>query len=113
MNSCFAPVWSRIVNAPVVASSLPPAPFGEVGVLGLLKTWPTKAPAGMPVPVTERPTSVAMADRAVISVAPDAAEAVSVLAPWIALPPPSRQVPLGLDGTVWATQEAGRSIKAL
>ena len=37
----------------------------------------------------------------------------SVRGPGTGLPPPSRQVPAGWDGMVWATQLAGRSMKAL
>ena len=68
----------------------------------------------MPVPVTERPTSVATALlSAIVEVPPPRSRPASVRGPGTGLPPPSRQVPAGWAGTVCATQLAGRSMNAL
>ena len=105
-----APVESTLVNRPVSAG--PPA--GMSGELDASVTWLTKAPAGMPVPVTERPASVATIESSRIVDTPDAAVApLSVRAPGTWLPPPRRQVPAGCDGAVCATHASGRSTNAL
>src|SRR5690348_1079202 len=107
-----APRESAGVNEPVSAS--PPLWDGAVAVAGVSVTVPTNAPAGMPLPVTGRPSSVMTAELSVMVETPEAAVApASVRGPGTGLPPPRRQVPAGFDGTVWATQFAGRSRKAL
>src|ERR1700760_3755002 len=81
-------------NDPV--SARPPLWFGTVAVAGVSVTLPTRAPAGIPVPVTVRPTSVETAALSAITVSPAAAVApASARAPEPGLPPPSRQVPAG------------------
>lgn len=105
----FAPT-SR--NDPVSAS--PPLCEGTSGVFGVSVTAPTNAPAGMPVPATDRPASVATTELSAIVELPDAAFApASVRAPGTGLPPPRMHVPAGWAGTVWATHVLGRSMNAL
>ena len=67
------PVASTRVNDPVTAG--PPLWIGAVAVTGVSVTVPTNAPAGMPVPVTDRPSSVATIALSVIVAAPAAAVA--------------------------------------
>src|SRR5580692_3474294 len=102
------PEESTRVNDPV--STKPPFWLGCVAVTGVSVTWPTNAPAGIPAPVTDRPVSVATALLSAMVEVPAAAVApASARAPGTGLPPPSRHVLAGCDGTVWATQLAGRS----
>src|SRR5215471_3640049 len=99
------------VSPPPVAAS---AASNSGSVAGVSVTLPTKAPAAIPVPDTDRPSSVITAELSVITEAPAPAVApASVRGPGTGLPPPSKQVPAGWDGTVCATQLAGRSRKAL
>ena len=94
------------MNDPV--SARPPFWLGCVGVAGVSVTGPTKAPAGIPVPVTDRPTSVDTALlSAIVEVPAGAVAPASVRGPGTGLPPPSRQVPAGWAGTVCGTQLAG------
>src|SRR6185437_15078040 len=76
------PEESTRTNDPV--STRPPLWLGWVAV------------TGMPVPVTDRPTSVATALlSAMVDVPADAVAPASVRGPGTWLPPPSRQVPAG------------------
>ena len=85
-------------------------PLGDVAVTGVSVTLPTNAPAGMPLPLAERPASVATIELSAIVELPASAFApASVRAPGTWLPPPSRQVPAGCEGIVCAMQSLGRS----
>src|SRR6266568_3742839 len=66
------PAESTRVNDPV--STKPPLWLGAVAGTKLSVTGPTKAPAGMPVPVTGRPLSVATTALSAIVETPAAAE---------------------------------------
>ncbi|HEY6428581.1 MAG TPA: hypothetical protein VIX84_15270, partial [Acidimicrobiales bacterium] len=92
-------------------STVPLLCEAAVAVVGVSVTGPTNAPEGIPVPVTERLSSVMTAELSAITDVPAAAVAwLSVRAPGEWLPPPSRQVPAGCGvGKVWATQVFGRS----
>lgn len=62
---------------------------------GVSVTLPTKAPAGMPVPDTDRPSSVLTAGLSVITETPAPACApASVREPGTGLPPPSGGAPV-------------------
>src|ERR1700722_12151176 len=106
------PDESTRVNVPV--STKPPSWFDAVAVTGVLVTCPTNAPAGMPVPVTAFPASVAtIALSAIVELPADAVALASVRGPGGLSPPPSRHVPAGCAGTVCATQLLGRSTNPL
>ena len=68
-------------------------------------------PAGMPLPVTARPLSVATIELSFDHVRLMHTTLASVRAPAGVTAVPSRQVPAGWAGVVWATQLSGRSTK--
>jgi len=108
-------VWSGLPeastssNEPVSAS--PPLCDGAVAVVGVSVTEPTKAPAGIPVPVTERPSSVITAElSAMVELPVGAVAPLSFRAPGEWLPPPRMHDPAGCGA---GRQLFGRSMSAL
>ena len=99
------------VNEPV--STKPPLWFGAVAVTGRVGDLADeRARRDACTGHRDVPASVATIELSAIVELPAAGALAlaSVRAPGTLLPPPSRQVPAGCAGTVWATQSLGRSM---